>query len=128
LRLAATMRALKNIYIALVILYIGMIAAWCIRYPLSYEIVGVKPDLIEERSLTHQEYKILEKAVKIRQWSSKGLLYASLITAATSFVFLRKYWFEPVIIIKIVMIVAALIALILILVNGVHFVPGPPIR
>lgn len=118
----------KYIYIALIVLYIGMIAVWCMRYPISYKIVGVKPDLIEERSLTHQEYKELEKATKIRQWCSKVFLYSSLFVFIISILFLRNHWFEPAIIVKVVMIVAGIIALILILVNGIHFIPGPPIR
>ena len=122
------MIALKYIYIAIIVLYIGVIAAWCMRYPLSYKTVGVKPDLIEERSLTHQEYKALERAVKIRQWCSGILLYTSLLVFITSVFFLRNQWFEPVTIVKVVMITAGIIALILILVNGIHFIPGPPIR
>ena len=122
------MIALKYIFIVIVILYVGVIAAWCMRYPLSYKIVAVKPDLIEERSLTHQEYKALEKAVKIRQWCSKILFYTSLFVFITSVLFLRNQWFEPVSIVKAVMITAGIIALILILVNGIHFIPGPPIR
>ena len=115
-------------YIVLVVLYIGVIGAWCMRYPLSHKIVGVQPNLIEERSLTHQEYKALEKVVTIRQWCSKILLYTSLVTFIISVFFLRKHWFEPVIVVKVVMIVAAIIALILILVSGIHFIAEPPIR
>jgi hypothetical protein len=122
------MIALKYIYIVIIVLYIGVIAAWCMRYPLSYRTVGVKPDLIEERSLTHQEYKALERAVKIRQWCSKMLLYASLLVFVTSIFFLRNQWFEPVTIVKVIMIAAGIIALLLIIVNGIHFIPGPPIR
>lgn len=122
------MITLKYIYIVLVVLYIGIIAAWGIRYPLSHKIVGVKPDLIEERSLTHQEYKALEKAVKIRQWCSKTLLYFSLLVFIVSFFFLRNEWFEPAIIVQIIMIVSGVIALMLILANGINFMPGPPIR
>lgn len=118
----------KYTYIALIALYIGMIAVWCMRYPISYKIVGVKPDLIEERSLTHQEYKGLEKATKIRQWCSKVFLYGSLLMFVISILFLRNHWYEPAIILKMVMIVTGIIALTLILVNGIHFIPGPPIR
>lgn len=124
----ATMIALKYIYIVIIVLYIGVIAAWCMRYPLSYRTVGVKPDLIEERSLTHQEYKAIERAVKIRQWCSKMLLYASLLVFVTSIFFLRNQWFEPVTIVKVIMIAAGIIALLLIIVNGIHFIPGTPIR
>lgn len=120
--------ALKYIYIVIIVLYIGVIAAWCMRYPLSYRTVGVKPDLIEERSLTHKEYKALERAVKIRQWCSKMLLYASLLVFLTSIFFLRNQWFEPVTIVKVIMIAAGIIALLLIIVNSIHFIPGPPIR
>jgi len=122
------MGILKYIYIGLIVLYTGMAAAWCMRYSISYKIVGVKPDLIEERSLTHQEYEGLQKAAKIRQWCSQGFLYSSLLMFALSILFLRNHWLEPAIIVKVVMIVAGIIALILILVNGIHFIPGPPMR
>ena len=105
-----------------------MAAVWCTRYSISYKIVGIKPDLIEERSLTHQEYKGLQKATKIRQWCSKIFLYSSLIMFALSILFLLNHWFEPSIIVKAVIIVAGIIALILILVNGISFIPHPPIR
>jgi hypothetical protein len=98
------------------------------RYSISYKIVGVKPDLIEERSLTHQEYKALEKATAIRKWSSKIFLYSSLFVVGISILFLRNHWFEPIVIVKVVMVVAGLITLLLILVNGISFIPGPPIR
>lgn len=119
---------LKYIYITLIVINIGIATAWCMRYSISYKIAGVKPDLIEERSLTHQEYKALEKATKIRQWCSKIFLYSSLFLFAISILFLRNHWFKPAIIIKVVMIVAGLIALILILANGISFISGPPIR
>jgi hypothetical protein len=105
-----------------------VVVVWSIRYPLSYKIVGVKPDLIEERSLTHQEYKALERAVTIRQCSSKMLLYTSLLVFLTSIFFLRNKWFHPLILVKAVMTVAGIIAFFLILVNGIGFIPGSPIR
>lgn len=118
----------KYIYIALIVLYIGVAAAWIIRYPISYKIVGVKPDLIEERSLTHQEYKALQQATKIRKWCSKLFFYSSLFMTAISILFLRYHLFESTIIVKGIMIIAGLVALILLLVNGISFIAGPPIR
>ena len=122
------MIALKYIYIVIIIVYVGVIAVWCIRYPLSHKIIGVRPNLIEERSLTHQEYKALERAIKIRQWCSKILLYTSLLVFIASIFFLRNQWFEPRSIVKVVMLTAGIIALILILINGIQFIPGSPIR
>jgi hypothetical protein len=122
------MMTLKYVYIGLVILYIGIIALWCMRYPLSYRIVGVKPNLIEERSLTHQEYKAQKKAVRIRQWCSQILFYASIVVLITSFLFLRNSWFAPIAIVKIVLVVSGIITFILMIVDKINFIPGPPIR
>src|SRR5215831_14740703 len=122
------MKVLKYCYIALIVIYIGIITLWSVRYPLSYRIVGIKPDIIEERSLTFQEYLAEGRTVEIRQWSSNILLYASVAILITSIILLRKKWFNPLVVVKIVVIVAGIIALILILVNGIHFIPGPPIR
>jgi hypothetical protein len=122
------MIVLKYIYVILVAFYICIIAVWCMRYSLSYKIVGVKSDLIEERSLTHEKHKAIQNSFEIRQSFSKILLYTSFFTFIASFFFLRNKWFKQVTVVKAIMISAGVIVLILMLVNGIHFIPSPPIR
>lgn len=119
---------IKIIYIISIVLYVGIIGIWCYRFPISYKIVGGNPNLIENRDLTNEEYDRIKSSYFVRQKISNILVFCSVLLCIGSYIIKRNHWFEPVIIIKVVMIVAAIIALILILINGIHFIPGPPIR
>lgn len=122
------MERLKIVYLILVFLYAGIIAAWFARYPISYRIIGVNPDVVEERSLTTTEEDALQDAVKIRQLISQVFFYASVVILVISFIIHRNQWFGPAWLLKIMMIISALFALMIWLAKNIHFIPGPPIR
>jgi magnesium-transporting ATPase (P-type) len=108
-------------------LYLAIISVWCFRFPISYNIVGGDPDLIENRDLTNEEYSRLDEAYQIRSNVSNLLLYSSIFLCIGSYL-LRRHWIEHKRLLKTTMYLSGVIAVILILVQGIHFVPGPPIR
>ena len=109
------------------LLYLVIIAVWCYRFPISYKIVGGDPSLIEYRDLTSEEYNIIDEAYRVRLKVSNLLFYSSLFVCISSYI-LRRRWVEERRLLKTSMYLSGLIAVILILVNGIHFIPGPPIR
>ncbi len=108
--------------------YVGMVVGWCYRFPISYKIVGGDPDLIENRDVTLVERDAIKKAYRIRLTISNILLYSSVLLSVGSYIILRNHLFEPSTVVKVIMVISGLIAIILILVNGIHFIPGSPIR
>ena len=109
------------------LLYLVIIAVWCYRFPISYKVVGGDPSLIENRDLTSKEYNRIDEAYRIRLKVSNLLLYSSLFVYMGSYI-LRRRWVEERRLLKTSMYLSGLIAVILILVNGIHFISGPPIR
>jgi hypothetical protein len=119
---------IKIIYIAIIILYIGIIGGWCYRFTISFKIVGSDPDLIDNRDLTNEEFDRIDKSYYIRQIISSILIYSSLIVCIGSCLILRNDLLEPRLMLKIVIGISGSIAFFLILVNGINFIPGAPIR
>lgn len=118
----------KSFYIVLMILYVFLLAIWCFRFPISYKIAtGINPDLVT-RDLTKTEFDSLKKAYRIRQTIAAVLLYGSAILALCSFIALRTGKIKQRLFLKITLIIATVIAVLLITINGVHFIPTPPIR
>ena len=121
------MSSLKIIFLIIAVLYLGILISWCFRFPISNKIVGVNPNLIESRSLTHEESKRIDEAYLIRRKISNILLYCSVLTFASIFI-MKNYLRDWKIMVKILFYLSGIIAALLMLVNGIHFVPGPPIR
>jgi hypothetical protein len=88
---------------------------------------GKDPNLITH-DFTNEERESVEKAYRIREAISATLLYSSVILALCSYIALRVGWMTPRSIVKSVFIISAIVAIVLILINGIHFIPGPPIR
>jgi hypothetical protein len=88
---------------------------------------GIDPNLITH-DLTNEERESIEKAYGIRHAINNTLLYSSLIIAIGSYVALRLDWLKPRLLLKSVFIISAIVAIVLMLVSGIHFIPGPPIR
>lgn len=118
----------KLIYIIGIVLYAIVGVVYFSRSEISYRIVKVSPELVEERSLTQDEVAALDRAYIIKRSIIALFICASLILGIVSFVLLRNHLFTPVLLLKIVIWVSLLSALILILGNEVSFIPGPPIR
>ena len=119
---------LKFVYIVVIISYLFIIGIWCYRYLISYRrTTGIDPDLITH-NLTDQERENINKAYRIRKTISNILLYSSVVLSVGSYIILRNHWIDSRGIVKTAMVISGFIAIILILVNGIHFIPGPPIR
>jgi hypothetical protein len=119
----------KIIYIIFIILYIGIISGWCYRFPISYKLTnGSYNDLVVDHDFKETERDGIKKAYQIRQTISNILLYCSVMLSVSSYIIFRNHSIDPRIVAKIIMITSGLIAIILILVNGIHFIPGPLIR
>ena len=120
---------LKIVIKIILILYLGIISIWCYRFPISYRLTnGSNHDLVVDHDFTEQEREGVEKANYIRRIVSNTLMLSSVLVSVGSYIGLRKKWIRNEAIVKIVMYVSGFIAIALMLVNGLHFVPGPPIR
>jgi hypothetical protein len=118
----------RTLYIVIVIIYLAIIGAWCYRFPISYKATnGTYHDLVLDHNFTQEERNGLEKAYRIRVAISTTLMISSILISISSYVVLKKGWFQPAIYVKVITVIAAAIGLILILVNGIHFVPIGPI-
>jgi hypothetical protein len=112
----------------LMVTYALIMIAWGFRFPISYRIThGTYGDLVLDHNFTRQEMDSLEKAYHIRLVISKVLLYSSVLMFIVSWIIHQRRLFEPRILVKIIMIISGLIACVLILVNGINFIPGPPL-
>ena len=119
---------LKFVYIVVIVIYLLMIGTWCFRYQISYRMTtGIDPDLITH-NLTDQERENIDKAYRIRKTISNILLYSSVVVSVGSYIIMRNHWIDSRRVVKTAMVISGFIAIILILVNGIHFIPGPPIR
>lgn len=78
--------------------------------------------------LQSKNEKASKKANYIRRIVSNTLMLSSVLVSVCSYIGLRKTWIRNKAIVKIVMYVSGFIAIALMLVNGLHFVPEPPIR
>ena len=120
---------LKFLFVVIVFAYMAIIGIWCYRFPISYKLTnGTYHDLVIDHDFTEAERDGVEKANRIRKNISRILLFSSILLSIVSYLVLRNRWFEPVVMVKIIMIISTIIALILILVNCIRFIPGPPIR
>ncbi len=120
---------LKILFISIVFIYVVIIGMWCCRFPISYKLTnGSYHNLVVYHDFTKAEREGVEKAYRIRKNISNILLLSSILLSLLSYATLRSHLFEPANFVKAIMIVSGIIALILILVNGIHFIPGPPIR
>lgn len=120
---------LKIVFIIIFLLYAGVIGVWCFRFPISYKLSNeTYHALVVDHDFTDDEREDVEKAYRIRQVISNILLYSSMLLLVSSYTILRNHWIEPRIIVKVLLCVSGFITIVLMLVNGIHFIPEPPIR
>lgn len=119
---------MKTIYILILTTYVTIFGVYMYRFEISYSIGGVKPDIIEERSLNYNEYQSLKESVSIREKISFFFFVSTFIVCSVSALLWLKKIFKPVTIPKIVFYVTLLFTLLLILVRGINFIPTGPIR
>jgi hypothetical protein len=59
-------RIIKILYLILSVSYIVVVAIFFLRFEISYRIVNARPEIVQMRDLTYEEYKGLQGAEKIR--------------------------------------------------------------
>lgn len=121
------MRIIKFLYLGLTISYLIIVCIYFLRFEVSYRIVDARPEIIQVRDLTKAEFRGLKRAEKIRETISRIFLYFSICMATIS----AALWYfkpYPVLIFIIIFFLSLFWALILIVVNGIKFIPTPPIR
>ena len=117
---------IKIIYFSVLLVYLTLGVVYFSKFEISYRIVKVRPELVEKRSLTQDEVKALDRAYKIRVSISNVFIFASILIALISFALLKYDLFSPTWLLKVVLVISLLIGLILIIANGINFIPGPP--
>jgi len=117
---------IKVIYPIVLLLYVLIGIVYLSKFEISYRIVKVRPQLVEVRSLTQDEVKALDRAYIIRTTISTIFICSSILVALFSFILLKYSLFTPVLLLKIVFGVSLFSAVVLIIVNGINFIPGPP--
>ena len=116
-------------YLLVVFVYVAIIGLWCDRFPLSFRMTnGTNHALVLDHDFSNAERAGEEQAYRIRQTLSAILLLSSVLVFGGTYILLRMRRLQPRRMAKVVMIVAGIISCLLILVNGIHFIPGPPIR
>lgn len=119
---------LKFIYFVALFSYVVVLGTYLMKFEVSYRIVKVRPEIIETRSLSFQEYKALKRAETIRKAIINLTLIGSIVIALFSGILWYFKLFTPLIVPIIVVIISTLFALVLVIVNSIHFIPHSPIR
>jgi len=118
----------RAIYVALIVLYSCAIVLWCKRDSIAYKAVRVQPGLLEKRSLTPEEYDAYQRVPKVARKITMIFLCISILFCVLSVVFIKMHWFEPVLVVKICVVVSFLFALLIFIGNGISFIGESPIR
>ncbi len=119
---------MKIIYILLVMCYCLMILMYLFRYQVSYRLVGTRPEVIEQRDLTHKEYNALREATNVRQRLSSAMLIFSTTLMVVSLLILYYKPFNSLRLVRAVLAVSFVLIILLLIGSGSKFVPTPPIR
>jgi hypothetical protein len=110
------------------VLYILTIVAHLFSFEISYRIVKVRPEIVKVRDLTYAEHKGLERAQRIRNNIGRALLYFSLVITIISGLIWYFKPYEPTTFVKVLFFVGLFWTILLKIVQGIHFIPLPPIR
>jgi len=118
--------AIRIIYPIALFTYLLIAAVYAFKFEISYRIVQVRPELVAVRSLTTKEASELDRAYHIRITISTIFIYFSVLVALFSYILLKNNFFKPVLLLKVALGISLFVALILIIANGISFIPGPP--
>lgn len=120
---------MKILFGTLFIAYVVTIVTWCYRFPISYKLTnGSYNDLVVDHDFSEQELEGIERAYHIRQTVSNVLIFSSILISITAYAYQPMAFSGTKTFVKGVMYISGFIAIVLILVNGIHFIPGPPVR
>ena len=119
---------IKIIYITVVVLYLLFFVVFLFKSDITYTICKVNPNLIKIRSLTNEEFYDLEAAQKIIRTIPVWFMITSFVVAFISGLFLYFDLVEMKQVVKFVFKFSLIVAIILFIINGINFIPMPPIR
>jgi hypothetical protein len=122
------MNSVKNIYIGFIALYILGIAIFFLKGEIAYKIVGVRPELLQTRSLTSVEFDALKEAEPIILSIGKSFFMFSIFMSIISYFAIDIQLFKPLIIIKIFYRICLFFSILLFLVYNINFIAVGPIR
>lgn len=113
---------IKILFLILLFIYGLIIASYCFKFPISYKLTnGNDHELKIDHDFTEKEREDDKKSYLIRQLISNTLLYSSSFMFLFSYFISKRNLFKPLIILKIAMYISSFIAILLFLINGVHF-------
>ena len=115
---------MKIIFIVLIVIYVLSIGLFMNKYEISYRVMGVNPNLVEERNLTNDEMKNILKAETFRIHFGTVMLIFSLLTMVASTIVLYFKLFDKVFLIKLLLIISIIMFLLLALAKSIHFGGG----
>lgn len=118
----------RAVYIILMIIYAASLVAYFSRYEISYRLLDVNPGIVNQRSLTYEEYYRLKDAESMMRRISSCVMWASIAFFFVSVAVSRIDAGLPASVPKFLMFVSGSMAIVLILVEGIHFIPTSPIR
>jgi len=120
---------LKIVFGVILIMYVLILVTWWYRFPISYKLTnGSYVDLVVDHDFSEQEREVVERAYHIRQTISNVLIWSSVLLSVTANVYQRTSLSRKKAFVRGIMYISGILAIVLILVNGIHFIPGPPIR
>jgi hypothetical protein len=120
------MKQVKYIFIGLVVVYILGIAVFFLKGEIAYKMVGVRPDVLQTRSLTREEYDALKESDSIILSIGKSFFAFSIFMSIVSYYAIDIQLFKPLIIIKIFYGICLFFSILLFFVYNVNFIsPGP---
>lgn len=119
----------QTLFIIALLMYAGIIAAWLLKFPISYKLSnGSFHELLVDHDFTSAERDGVAKAYRIRQTISAVLQIGSVVVFGGMYFLKRDQTGRIKTFAKWVMLIAALFAIVLTLVNGIHFIAPSPIR
>jgi hypothetical protein len=121
------LKTIKSLFVVLLTSYLIVTVIYFFRFELSYQIINVRPDLVEIRDLTNSERDSLDKAQNIRISISNIFLGFSIAVAILSFIMKKIKVYSSVRLINIIIAVGIFWSIILVLVKGIHFIPTGPL-
>jgi hypothetical protein len=123
----------KKTYIIAVTLYFIVNLLFFFKADISYYLAGVRPEIVEFRDLTHEEYKNLKGSYITRLFITNLLLYGSILTFIIQFI-IRKFY--PIkfdltsnkryfnIINRLIIIICIFWIIVLSIAKTIHFIPS----
>jgi hypothetical protein len=119
---------IKIIYIVIVIFYFLFFIVYLFKSDVIYTLFKVNPNLIKIRSLTREEFYALEAAHKLIRQIPVWFMIISFVVAIISGIINYFDLIEIKHTVKFIFKFSLIAAIILFIIDGINFIPMPPIR